>query len=37
MCKALSHDIQIGPVRLLSKTGGKRDFQRETAAKRRRA
>jgi cyclic pyranopterin phosphate synthase len=37
MCKALSHDIQIGPVRLLSKTGGKRDFQRETALARRRA
>lgn len=28
MCKALSHDIQIGPVRLLSKRGGKRDFTR---------
>ena len=28
MCKALSHDIEIGPVRLLRKTGGKRDFQR---------
>jgi cyclic pyranopterin phosphate synthase len=28
MCKALSHDIQIGPVRLLEKTGGKRDFKR---------
>jgi cyclic pyranopterin phosphate synthase len=28
MCKALSHDIQIGPVRLLHKTGGKRDFHR---------
>jgi cyclic pyranopterin phosphate synthase len=37
MCKALSHDIQIGPVRLLSKTGGKRDFQRDTAPARRRA
>jgi len=34
MCKALSHDIEIGPVRLLKKTGGKRDFQR-TPAKRR--
>ena len=33
MCKALSHDIEIGPVRLLEKTGGKRDFTR--AAKRR--
>jgi cyclic pyranopterin phosphate synthase len=28
MCKALSHDIEIGPVRLLSKRGGKRNFQR---------
>lgn len=28
MCKALSHDIVIGPVRLLSKHGGKRDFER---------
>jgi cyclic pyranopterin phosphate synthase len=28
MCKALSHDIVIGPVRLLSKRGGKRDFER---------
>jgi cyclic pyranopterin phosphate synthase len=28
MCKALSHDIEIGPVRLLRKTGGKRDFER---------
>lgn len=28
MCKALSHDIQIGPVRLLAKSGGKRDFLR---------
>ena len=37
MCKALSHDIQIGPVRLLSKTGGKRDFQRDTPSGRRRA
>jgi cyclic pyranopterin monophosphate synthase len=34
MCKALSHDIEIGPVRLLKKTGGKRDFRR-AAAKRR--
>ncbi|MEN9705040.1 MAG: molybdenum cofactor biosynthesis protein [Pseudomonadota bacterium] len=29
MCKALSHDIAIGPVRLLSKRGGKRDFNRK--------
>jgi cyclic pyranopterin phosphate synthase len=28
MCKALSHDIQIGPVQLLAKRGGKRDFSR---------
>ena len=26
MCKALSHDIVITDVRLLAKTGGKRDF-----------
>src|SRR5262245_13977708 len=29
MCKALSHDIEIGPVRLLSKRGGKRDYLRK--------
>ena len=28
MCKALSHDIEISDVRLLRKSGGKRDFQR---------
>jgi cyclic pyranopterin phosphate synthase len=28
MCKALSHDIRIGPIRLLAKRGGKRDFHR---------
>jgi len=28
MCKALSHDIEIGTVRLIRKTGGKRDFSR---------
>lgn len=28
MCKALSHDIRIGPIRLLNKRGGKRDFRR---------
>ena len=28
MCKALSHDIRIGPVQLVSKSGGKRDFHR---------
>ncbi|GAB3835625.1 cyclic pyranopterin monophosphate synthase MoaC [Hymenobacter jeollabukensis] len=29
MCKALSHDIVIQETRLLSKTGGKSDFQHE--------
>jgi cyclic pyranopterin phosphate synthase len=33
MCKALSHDIAIGPVRLLRKTGGKRNFSRGSAAR----
>jgi cyclic pyranopterin monophosphate synthase len=33
MCKALSHDIEIGPIRLLRKTGGKRDFQRPMTRK----
>lgn len=28
MCKALSHDIVISDVKLVSKTGGKREFQR---------
>jgi cyclic pyranopterin monophosphate synthase len=28
MCKALSHGIEIGPVRLLAKSGGKRDYTR---------
>ena len=28
MCKALSHDIVIAETRLMSKTGGKRDFKR---------
>jgi cyclic pyranopterin phosphate synthase len=28
MCKALSHDIEITGVRLLAKSGGKRDFSR---------
>ena len=28
MCKALSHDIIIRETRLMSKTGGKRDFER---------
>ena len=26
MCKALSHELVIGPTRLLAKRGGKRDF-----------
>jgi cyclic pyranopterin phosphate synthase len=29
MCKALSHDIVIGPTRLMSKKGGKQDFARD--------
>lgn len=29
MCKALSHDIVIQETRLMAKTGGKRDFQRD--------
>lgn len=29
MCKALSHDIVISNLRLLSKTGGKKDFHHE--------
>jgi cyclic pyranopterin monophosphate synthase len=28
MCKALSHDIEIASVRLLEKSGGRRDFAR---------
>ncbi len=28
MCKAMSHDIIIKETKLLSKTGGKRDFKR---------
>jgi cyclic pyranopterin phosphate synthase len=30
MCKALSHDIEISAIRLLAKTGGKRDFSRRS-------
>ena len=33
MCKALSHDIEIGPVRLLRKSGGRRDFTRGKASR----
>ena len=29
MCKALSHDMEITSVRLVEKTGGKRDFKRK--------
>lgn len=29
MLKALSHDIVIGPTRLMAKTGGKQDFHRD--------
>jgi cyclic pyranopterin monophosphate synthase len=29
MCKAFSHDIVIKEVKLMGKTGGKRDFKRE--------
>jgi cyclic pyranopterin phosphate synthase len=28
MCKALSHDIVVREIKLISKTGGKRDFNR---------
>jgi cyclic pyranopterin phosphate synthase len=34
MCKALSHDIEVSSVRLLRKSGGKRDFNRATPARR---
>ena len=30
MCKALSHDIVIEGIRLMEKTGGKKDFKRKT-------
>ena len=33
MCKALSHDIEIGGVRLVSKTGGRRPFARARAGR----
>ncbi len=33
MCKALSHDIEIGPVRLLSKRGGKRPYLRKDGSR----
>jgi cyclic pyranopterin monophosphate synthase len=34
-CKALSHDIEITSVRLLEKSGGKRDFRRASTRSRR--
>jgi cyclic pyranopterin phosphate synthase len=37
MCKALSHDIEIVSVRLLRKTGGKRNFVRTPVRRARRA
>ena len=33
MCKSLSHEIVIESVRLMEKTGGKRDFNVEDVAK----
>ena len=36
MCKALSHDIQISSVRLLQKSGGRRNFRRASTRARRR-
>jgi cyclic pyranopterin phosphate synthase len=33
MCKALSHDIEISTVRLLRKSGGKRDYRRKAPAR----
>jgi len=32
MCKALSHDMVIGDIRLLSKTGGKSDYRADIPA-----
>jgi cyclic pyranopterin phosphate synthase len=31
MCKAMSHDIRIGDIQLVQKTGGKRDYRKEPA------
>jgi cyclic pyranopterin phosphate synthase len=36
MCKALSHDIEITGVRLLSKSGGRREFRRGSTRRRHR-
>jgi cyclic pyranopterin phosphate synthase len=33
MCKALSHDIEISRVRLLAKSGGRRDYRRRAAGR----
>jgi len=30
----MSHDIEIGPVRLLSKSGGRRNFKRSVETRR---
>ena len=32
MCKAVSHDIHIGSVRLLAKSGGKKDYATQSSA-----
>lgn len=32
MCKAVSHDIVVKEIKLMEKTGGKRDFRRQTQA-----
>ena len=32
MCKALSHDIEIRATRLVSKHGGKKDYERDAAS-----
>lgn len=32
MCKAVSHDIVVKEIKLMEKTGGKRDFSRQTQA-----
>ena len=32
MCKALSHDIKIMDIKLISKTGGKSDFRSQNSA-----
>jgi cyclic pyranopterin phosphate synthase len=34
MCKALSHDMEIGGVRLLAKTGGRRTYARRRMGRR---